>query len=57
MTTQRMLLAVVVQIAVLGLGFYLGRSDKKLQRGIGIALQILSVLAIVIVLIRWGMTD
>jgi hypothetical protein len=57
MTTQRMLLAVVVQIAVFASGFYLSRSDRKLQRGIGIALQILSVLVIVIDLIRWGMTD
>ena len=57
MTTQRMLLAVLAQIAVFGLGFYLGRSDGKLQRGIGIALQILSVLVTVTVLIRWGMTD
>ena len=52
-----MLLAVVVQIAVFASGFYLSRSDRKLQRGIGIALQILSVLVIVIDLIRWGMTD
>ena len=57
MTTQRMALAVIVQIAVFGLGFYLSRSEKKLQRGIGIALQILSVLVIVLNLIRWGMTD
>jgi hypothetical protein len=57
MTTQRLALAIVVQIAVFGLGLYLSRSDRKLQRGIGIALQILSVLVIVIDLIRWGMTD
>jgi hypothetical protein len=57
MTTQRMMLAVIVQIAVFGVGYYLTRSDRRLQRGIGIALQILSVLVIVIVLIRWGMTD
>lgn len=57
MTTQRMLLATIVQIAVFGVGFYLGRSDKKLQRGIGIALQILSVLVIVLNLVRWGMSD
>lgn len=56
MTTQQMALAVLVQIAVFGLGFYLRRSEGKLQRGIGIALQILSVLLTVIVLIRWGMT-
>jgi hypothetical protein len=52
-----MALAIVVQIAVFSMGLYLSRSDKKLQRGIGIALQILSVLAIVMVLIRWGMSD
>jgi hypothetical protein len=57
MTTQRMALAVIVQIAVFGLGFYLSRSDSKLQQGIGFALQILSVLVIVLSLIRWGMTD
>jgi hypothetical protein len=57
MTTQRMLIAVVVQTAILALGFFVGRSDKKLQRAIGIALQILSVLVIVFVLIRWGMSD
>jgi hypothetical protein len=56
MTTQRMALAIVVQIAVFGLGFYLRKSEVKLQRGMGIALQILSVLVTVIVLIRWGMT-
>jgi hypothetical protein len=57
MTTQRVVLAIIVQIAVFGVGFYLGRSEKKLQRGIGIALQILSVLVIVINLVRWGMSD
>lgn len=57
MTTQRLALAIVVQIVVFGFGLYLSRSDRKLQRGIGIALQILSVLLIVISLIRWGMSD
>jgi hypothetical protein len=57
MTTQRLAIAIVVQIAVFALGLYLARSDRKFQRGIGIALQILSVLVIVIDLIRWGMTD
>jgi hypothetical protein len=57
MTTQRMVLAIIVQIAVFAMGFYLSRSEKKLQRGIGIALQILSVLVIVINLVRWGMSD
>ena len=52
-----MVLAIIVQIAVFAMGFYLGRSEKKLQRGIGIALQILSVLVIVINLVRWGMSD
>jgi hypothetical protein len=52
-----MLLAVIVQIAVFGVGLYLGRSEKNLQRGIGIALQILSVLLIVFNLVRWGMSD
>jgi len=57
MTTPQMALAVIVQIAIFGFGLYLSRSDKKLQRGIGIALQILSVLGIVMALIRWGMSD
>jgi hypothetical protein len=57
MTTQRMVIAIIVQIAVFVMGFYLGRSERKLQRGIGIALQILSVLVIVIDLVRWGMSD
>jgi hypothetical protein len=57
MTTQQMVLAIVVQIVVFGFGLYLSRAERKLQRGIGIALQILSVLVIVISLIRWGMTD
>jgi hypothetical protein len=52
-----MVLAIVVQIVVFGFGLYLSRAERKLQRGIGIALQILSVLVIVISLIRWGMTD
>lgn len=42
---------------VFGYGTYLGRSERKLHRGIGAALQILSVLVIVIALIRWGMSD
>ena len=46
-----------VQIVVLGFGTYLSRSERSLQRGIGVALQILSVLVIVIALIRWGMSD
>ena len=47
----------VVQIVVFGYGTYLSRSERKLHRGIGAALQILSVLVIVIALIRWGMSD
>jgi hypothetical protein len=46
-----------VQIVVFGLGTYLSRSERSLQRGIGVALQILSVLVIVFALIRWGMSD
>ena len=57
MTTQRMALALVGQLAIFGFGFYLRRSDRELQRGIGIVLQILSVLVTVIVLIRWGIAD
>jgi hypothetical protein len=52
-----MALALVGQLAIFGFGFYLRRSDRELQRGIGIVLQILSVLVTVIVLIRWGIAD
>jgi hypothetical protein len=48
---------IALQIVVFGFGTYLSRSERRLQRGIGIALQILSVLVIVLALIRWGMSD
>jgi hypothetical protein len=51
-----MALLTLLQIGVFGVGFYLSRSERKLQWGIGVALEIISVLLIVLDLIRWGMT-
>jgi hypothetical protein len=57
MFVHSFLATLAVQIVVFCFGLHLGRSERKLQRGLGVALQILSVVVIVIDMLRRAMMD